>query len=84
MSVDIELGRSDGALALPPRAIHDATSAAPWVMAIRDGRAVKVPVALGLLGVAASEIKSGLAEGDGAIPVASSIVVGQRVRAAAP
>ena len=84
VSVDIEVGRSDKALALPARAVHDATSTAPWVMGIRDGRAVKIPVALGLLGIAASEIKSGLAEGDVAIPVASTVVLGQRVRAAAP
>jgi HlyD family secretion protein len=81
VSVDVEVGRSDNALILPGRAVHDAISTAPWVMGIRKGRAVKVPVTLGLLGDTATEIKSGLLEGDVAIPVASTVVVGQRVRA---
>jgi HlyD family secretion protein len=50
-------------------------------MGIRKGRAVKIPVTLGLLGNTATEIKTGLLEGDVAIPVASTVVVGQRVRA---
>jgi hypothetical protein len=52
-------------------------------MGIRNGRAVKLPVTLGLLDDTATEIKSGLVEGDVAIPVASAIAVGQRVRATA-
>ena len=81
VSVDVEVGRSDNALILPGRAVHDAISTAPWVMGIRKGRAVKIPVTLGLLGNTATEIKTGLQEGDVAIPVASTVVVGQRVRA---
>jgi HlyD family secretion protein len=53
-------------------------------MGIRDGRAVKIPVTLGLRGDAATEIKTGLALGDVAIPVSAAIAVGGRVRAAAP
>jgi HlyD family secretion protein len=81
VSVDVEVGKSDNALILPGRAVHDAISTAPWVMGIRKGRAVKIPVTLGLLGNTATEIKTGLLEGDVAIPVASTVVVGQRVRA---
>jgi HlyD family secretion protein len=84
VSVDIEVARSDNALALPARAVHDATTGSPWVMGIRDGRALKLPVTLGLIGDTATEIKTGLALGDAAIPVASGILVGQRVRAIEP
>ena len=84
VSVDVEVGRSEGALTLPARAVHDASSSAPWVMGIRKGRAVKIPVTLGLRGDAAIEIKTGLNVGDAVIPVASTVAVGQRVRAATP
>ena len=84
VSVDIEVGKSDNALSLPGRAVHDAISMAPWVMGIRKGRAVKLPVTLGLRGDVAMEIKTGLGEGDVAIPVASTVVAGQRVRATTP
>ena len=83
VSVDVEVARSADALSLPGRAVHDSLTAAPWVMGVQDGRAIKIPVVLGLLGATATEIKSGLAEGDAAIPVAVAVVVGQRVRAAA-
>jgi HlyD family secretion protein len=84
VSVDIEVGRSDKALALPARAIHDAISTTPWIMGIREGRAVKIPVTLGLRGDAAMEVKSGVSDDEVAIPVASNVAVGQRVRAATP
>jgi HlyD family secretion protein len=82
--VDVEVGRSDDALMLPARSVHDAISTAPWVMGLRNGRAVKIPVTLGLRGDAAVEIKTGMNLGDAAIPVASLIAVGQRVRAIQP
>ena len=82
VSVDLEVGRSDDALSVPARAVHDALSQAPWVMGIANGRAVRKPVTLGLRGDAAMEIKAGLNLGDVTIPVASGVVAGQRVRAA--
>lgn len=84
VSVDIEVGHSDAALSLPGRAVHDAISRTPWVLAIRDGYATRAPVTLGLLGDTATEIKTGVREGDEIIPVASAVVVGQRVRAQTP
>ena len=84
VSVDIEVGRSDNALSLPARAVHDSITLEPWVMGIREGRAVKLPVVLGLRGNAAMEIKSGMSAGDVAIPVASTITLGTRVRASGP
>ena len=81
VSVDVEVGRSENALALPSRAVHDAISNLPWVLVVRDSRAVKAPVTLGLRGDTATEIKTGLQDGDQVIPVAAAITAGQRVRA---
>jgi HlyD family secretion protein len=49
-------------------------------MGIRDGRAARMPVRLGLRGDSAIEILDGLAEGDAAIPVGAGVLTGQRIR----
>ena len=66
MTVSVELlgGEKQDALVLPAGAVRDADRDAPWVLALRDGRAVHAPVKLGLRGVGAVEIVAGLAEGD--------------------
>ena len=43
VSVDIEIERRAGVLTLPADAVHDATSAAPWVLAVDNGRTVRRP-----------------------------------------
>jgi HlyD family secretion protein len=55
-------------------------SSAPWVMAIRNGRAIRLPIHLGLQGATQIEILDGLTEGDVVIPATSVTVAGQRVR----
>ena len=50
VSVDIEVAAKDDALVAAVRAVHDVLSGAPWVLGIKDGRAVKQPVTLGLRG----------------------------------
>ena len=80
VSVDIEVARSEHALVVPGRSVHDALSDAPWVMAIRKGRAVKQPVKIGVQGNTQIEILNGIAEGDVVLPVTSNVVAGQRVR----
>jgi HlyD family secretion protein len=80
VSVDIEVARSDHALVVPGRSVHDALSDAPWVMAIRKGRAVKQLVKIGVQGNTQIEILSGIAEGDVVLPATSDVAVGQRVR----
>jgi HlyD family secretion protein len=83
MTVSVELlgGEKADALVLPAGAVRDADRAAPWVLALRDGRAVRTPVKLGLRGVGAVEIAAGLAEGDEVIPQTETVVDGDRVRA---
>jgi HlyD family secretion protein len=82
VSVDIEIERRANALTLPADAVRDANGPSPWILAVRDGKAVRKPVRLGLHGEGAVEIVDGLAEGDRAVPAGSTIKAGQRVRAA--
>jgi HlyD family secretion protein len=81
VSVDIEVARSPGALALPAEAVHDATGAAPWVLRVEGGRAVRRTVELGLRGTGWVEIRSGLGPGDRVVPAAAPIAPGQRLQA---
>lgn len=82
MTVSVELlaGEKQDALVLPSVAVRDPDRGAPWVLALRDGRAVRVPVRLGLRGVGAVEIVDGLKEGDEAIPQTEKALPGDRVR----
>ena len=82
MTVSVELvgGLKKDALVLPSGAVRDADREAPWVLALRDGRAVRVPVKLGLRGVGSIEIAEGLKEGDAIIPQTEKAIAGDRVR----
>ncbi len=71
------------ALVLPAAAVREADSASSWVLVLRDHRAVRVPVKLGLRGIGTVEIVSGLAEGDLAIPQTEKALPGDSVRQAA-
>ena len=83
VSVNVEVGRKAGALVLPTEAVRDATAAAPWVWALRSGRAAKVPVQIGIRGDARVEVAGGLAEGDLVLVNGErALREGQRVRAA--
>lgn len=80
VSADIEVERHRGALALPADAVREATGDAPWTLAVREGRARRQPVKLGLRGEGWVEIVEGLAEGDEVVPSASPMKAGQYVR----
>lgn len=84
VSVDIEVAAKDDALVLPLRSVHDVLSGQPWVLQVRDGRAGKQPVKLGLRGNAHIEITEGLSAGDLAIPQSSGVLTGQRLRPILP
>ncbi|MGY3544976.1 HlyD family secretion protein [Bradyrhizobium sp. USDA 4472] len=84
VSVDIEVAAKDNAKVLPVRSVHDILSGQPWVLAMKDGRATKHPVKLGLRGNSQVEIVEGLEPGDVAIPQSSGVLTGQRVRAVLP
>lgn len=83
VSVDIEVARRSQTVVAPAEAVRDATTTRPWVLALRDGRAVRVPVKIGLHGDGRLEVLEGLAPGDALIPASYGMIsVGQRVRAA--
>lgn len=84
VSVDIETARRKAALVLPGNAVHEALSAHPWVLTVRNGHATRQSVTLGLQGNLQVQILSGLVAGDAAIPTTASIVAGDRVRARTP
>lgn len=81
VSVDIEVAARDQTLVLPIRSVHDVLSGQPWVLGLKDGRAAKRPVRLGLRGNTVLEITEGMAAGEVAIPANSGVLTGQRVRA---
>lgn len=81
VSVDIEVARRDDALLAPADAVRDAAGKAPWVLALRHGRAEKVAVKLGLRGDAVAEILEGVAPDELLIPASAvGVAAGDRVR----
>ena len=80
VSVDIEVARRPQALLLPASAVHEADSAAPWVLRVEDGHAVKVPVHVGLRSGGFAEVLDGLSEGDHVLPATAAVQDGQRLR----
>jgi HlyD family secretion protein len=82
VSVSVETGRRAAAVAVPNDAISESSPGVAAVLAVRDGRARVVPVTLGLRGLAATEIVSGLAAGDRVLADAGNATVadGARVR----
>jgi len=84
VSVDIEVARRNGVLAVSGRSVHDALSAHPWVMVLRNSRAQRQDVTLGIVGNSQTEIKAGVQAGDQLIPAGSPIVAGSRARAITP
>ncbi len=85
VSAEILSGSIKGALALSSAAVRDAAGARPWVLAVRDGRAARVDIRLGLRGAGVVEVQDGLAEGELVVPVGAPVRPGARLRAdAAP
>jgi len=82
VSVEIEVGRKKGASIVPSTAIRDAATAAPWVLALQDGRAVRRPVKLGLRGAGRTEIIEGVAPDELLVStVDPGVADGDRIRA---
>ncbi|MFA6154782.1 efflux RND transporter periplasmic adaptor subunit [Mesorhizobium sp.] len=80
VSVDIEIDRRVSTLIVPARAVHDPTSASPWVLVVRDGRPREQAVRLGLRTSDRIEVLDGLAKDDLVVPVAAGVRAGQRIR----
>ena len=81
VSVDIEVERHPGALAVRSDAVHDLGSARPWVLRVNGGRALRQNVALGLRGEGWAEVRDGLKEGDLVVPADNTAIKpGRHVR----
>ena len=81
VSAEIVGARRAGVVTLESDAIRDAASPAPWVLVVRDGRAARQQVKLGIRGAGHTEIVEGVAAGEAVIPPGVAAVDGQRVRA---
>lgn len=79
-SVEMLAARKDSALILPAEFVRD-SDGRPWVLAVRDGRALRVPVVLGVRGLGEVEVAEGLAAGERVIVATSPVAEGARVRA---
>jgi HlyD family secretion protein len=79
VSVNVEVGRDPQALVVPAAVLRDAGSD-PWVMAVRGGRAVRVPVRLGLRGDGAVQVLEGLSPGEPVLAASAAVAPGARVR----
>lgn len=81
VSIDIETARRTAAVVLATSTLEDAASDQPWVLVVRDKRAVKQFVTLGLRGDTRVEVLSGVTAGEGVVPVSKTgVKAGQRVR----
>ena len=54
------------------------------MLGVKDGRAAKIPVRVGIRGNSHVEIVAGLSAVDVAVPQSSGVVTGQRFRAVLP
>jgi HlyD family secretion protein len=84
VSVDIEVERRNATLVVPSRTIHEPLSAEPWVLAVREGRARRQTVRLGLRAADHVEVLEGVVQGELLLPIASGLGAGQRLRPVAP
>jgi HlyD family secretion protein len=81
VSVDIEVERHPGALAVRADAVRDLGGAKPWVLRVNGGRALRQNVTLGLRGEGWAEVRDGLKEGDLVVPADNTAIKpGRHVR----
>lgn len=80
VSVDLTVAAKPHVLTVPSAAVHGQSSPRPWVQIVRDGRAVRRDIVLGIRGDGTVEVASGLAEGDEVIlPEGQQLAGGARV-----
>ncbi|WP_374512337.1 efflux RND transporter periplasmic adaptor subunit [Niveibacterium sp.] len=80
VSVEIVVARKDSAVVLPLDAIHAPEGDSPWVLRVREGRAERVAVTLGVRGMGAAEIAKGLDAGELVVAASEPTQPGERVR----
>ena len=81
VSVNVETDKRERALTIPNDALGSIKGDKALVLMVRDGKIQRQQITLGLRGLAISEVKSGLSEGDQVLADAeSSLQDGARVR----
>lgn len=81
VSVNVETAKRTRALAIPNDALSSIKGDKAVVLMVRDGKVQRQQITLGLRGLAMSEVKTGLSEGDQVLADAeSSLEDGTRVR----
>jgi len=82
VSAEILAAKRLNTTTLDSDAIRDAAGPAPWVLVVRDARAVRQPVKVGIRGAGHTEILDGLAAGEAVVlPSEAAVREGQRARA---
>jgi HlyD family secretion protein len=85
VSIEVSGAHRKDVVIVPTEAVRDAATASPWVLVLRDGRAAREAVSIGLKGEGKTEILSGVEPGDRVIlPSAAPVVPGERVHAGTP
>jgi len=80
VSVDIEVAKRSATLILQARTLHDPLGAAPWVLVVQDGPAIRRPVRLGLRAGDMVEVLEGVKAGDLLVPLSAGVAAGTRLR----
>lgn len=80
VSVNVETGRRERALLVPNDALLDVAAEHGYVLVVRDGRVHRAQVALGLRGLALTEVTAGVQAGERVLGAAAGVTDGQRVR----
>ena len=84
VSVEVRGASRQGTVIVPTEAVRDAATLEPWVLVVKDGRAVKQSVSIGLKGEGKTEIRTGIEPGDRVIlPAGAPVTPGERVHARA-
>jgi HlyD family secretion protein len=82
VSVEVSGASRQDTVIVPTEAVRDAATAEPWVLVVKDDRAVKQPVSIGLKGAGRTEFLTGVEPGDAVIlPSATPVAPGERVHA---
>lgn len=82
VSVTIETDRREQALVIPNDALANIQKDEAQVLLLRNNEVQRLPITLGLRGLAMSEVLSGLSAGDEVLADATSVADGTRVRTA--
>ena len=80
VSIDIAVADKPSALVIPASAVREPQSAEPWVLVLKEGRAIRQPIRTGSRAAPQVEVVSGLAAGSEVI-VTPGVAPGDRVHA---